>query len=120
MRITLRFTKFGSFLAVLAGLLFTANFALGVVDFVQAPSEFMKKEIPSSVTMPADYASTETQLPVVYLLHGAGDNERGWGLNTPVQELADKYGIIFVTPSVRPCEVEYGWTWSPVQSRPFH
>ena len=121
MVIKLRFLKYSSFLALLAGLLFTANFALGVVDFVQAPSEFMKKEIPSSVTMPADYASTKTQLPVVCLLHGVGDNERGWSLNTPVQELADfKYGVIFVTPSVRPCGVEYGWTWSPVQSRPFH
>jgi S-formylglutathione hydrolase FrmB len=105
MVIKLRFLKYSSFLAVLAGLLFTANFALGVVDFVQAPSEVMKKEISCSITMPADYASTKTQLPVVYLLHGAGDNEHGWGINTPVQELADKYGVIFVTPSVRPCRV---------------
>jgi len=71
-----------------------------LVDFVQVPSEVMKKEISCSITMPADYASTKTRLPVVYLLHGAGDNERGWGINTPVQELADKYGVIFVTPSV--------------------
>jgi hypothetical protein len=90
MVIKLRFLKYSSFLALLAGLFFTANFALGVVDFVQVPSEVMKKKISCSITMPADYASTKTQLPVVYLLHGAGDNERGWGLNTPVQELADK------------------------------
>jgi len=112
MVINLRFSKRGSFLAVLAGLLFTANFALALVDFVQVPSEVMKKKIPSSVTMPADYASTKTRLPVVYLLHGAGDDERGWGLNTPVQEMADKYRVIIVTPSV-------GLSWyfdSPVDS----
>jgi hypothetical protein len=34
MVIKLRFSKYSSFLAVLAGLLFTANFALAVVDFV--------------------------------------------------------------------------------------
>lgn len=112
MVIKLRFSKDSLFLAVLAGVLFTANFALAVVDFVQVPSEVMKKEIPSSVTMPADYVSTKTRLPVVYLLHGAGDDERGWGLNTPVQEMADKYGVIIVTPSV-------GLSWyfdSPVDS----
>ena len=96
----LHFLKSRLVLAVLFGFLFTANFALAVVDFVQVPSEVMKKEIPSSVTMPADYASTKNRLPVVYLLHGAGDNERGWGINTPVQEMADAYGVIIVTPSV--------------------
>jgi S-formylglutathione hydrolase FrmB len=95
-----RYTKSASFLAALAVLFLVANFAFAEVEFLQVPSETMKREIPISVTLPHDYSTKKARLPVVYLLHGAGDNERGWGVNTPVQEMADAYDVIIVTPSV--------------------
>ena len=81
MLIQSRYAKFPSFLTSLASLILAAIVACADVEFVQVPSEVMKKEIPSSVTIPGNYASTKSRLPVVYLLHGAGDNERGWGVN---------------------------------------
>ena len=81
MLIQSRYVKFPSFLTIHAVLILSAHVACADVEFVQVPSEVMKKEIPSSVTMPGNYASTKSRLPVVCLLHGAGYNERGWGVN---------------------------------------
>jgi S-formylglutathione hydrolase FrmB len=66
---------------------------------LQVPSAVMKRDIPASVTLPKGYAQSGLSYPVIYLLHGAGDDEMVWTARTPVQELADTYGIIVVTPS---------------------
>ena len=82
MPIQSRDTRIPSFLAALAVLFLAATLAFADVEFIQVPSEIMKREIPASVTVPNDYATSKARLPVVYLLHGAGDDERGWGANT--------------------------------------
>ena len=85
----------------------TALFALAVavsthaeIHSVKVSSAVMNRDIPATITVPKDYQSTDAPRPVLYLLHGAGDNERGWCDRTPVQEMSDIYGVIIVTPSV--------------------
>ena len=70
------------------------------IQSVKVPSDVMRRDIPATVTLPKGYRDTDALRPVLYLLHGAGDNERGWCDRTPVQEMADAHGIIIVTPSV--------------------
>lgn len=71
------------------------------VDAVRVPSAAMKREIPAMVVLPDAAASQPTRrFPVLYLLHGAGDNERGWLDRTPVREMADRHGVIIITPAV--------------------
>ena len=67
---------------------------------VKVLSAIMNREIPAMVTVPKDYRVTDGPRPVLYLLHGAGDDERTWCDRTPVQEMADTYGVIIVTPGV--------------------
>lgn len=67
---------------------------------IQVPSAVMKRAIPAAVALPNGYAESTAAYPVVYLLHGAGDNEMGWYSRTPVQEMADTHGVIVVSPSV--------------------
>src|SRR6478609_3241324 len=65
---------------------------------VKVPSAAMKRDIPATVTVPDGYQNTDKARPVVYLLHGAGDNERGWCERTPVQQMANEHDVIIVTP----------------------
>ncbi len=81
MLIQSRYVKSPSFLTILAVLILSAYVACADGAFVQLPSEVMMRKILSSVTLPNDYAEYEVSLPVVCLLHGAGYNERGWGVN---------------------------------------
>lgn len=67
---------------------------------VKVPSAAMKRDIPVSVALPKGYSASTAAYPVLYLLHGAGDDEMGWYTRTPVQEMADTYGVIIVSPSV--------------------
>lgn len=75
-----------------------ATCAHAEIQNVKVPSTAMRRDIPATVTLPAGYQATDAPRPVVYLLHGAGDNERGWCDRTPVQEMADTHSVIIVTP----------------------
>ncbi|MGM9868157.1 MAG: alpha/beta hydrolase-fold protein [Sodaliphilus sp.] len=57
-------------------------------------------EVSNTVTLPATYmaASDTTHYPVVYLLHGFGDNHTEWAKQTDLKAAANKYGIIIVCP----------------------
>ena len=70
------------------------------VEPVRIPSAVMKREIPATVVLP-DIRKTQPtrRFPTLYLLHGAGDDERAWIDRTPVREMADTYGVIIVTPA---------------------
>ena len=70
------------------------------VESVRIPSAVMKREIPASVVLPEIRPAQPTlRFPTLYLLHGAGDDERAWIDETPVREMADTYGVIIVTPA---------------------
>ncbi|WP_316819337.1 alpha/beta hydrolase family protein [Pedobacter nyackensis] len=82
-------------LAVLLGaqLAFAAK-----VDTVNTYSAAMKKNIKAVVITPDSYTQGKN-MPVVYLLHGAGDSYSGWINKVPaIRQYADTYETIIVCP----------------------
>jgi len=74
----------------------TAIFA-ATVDTVLTFSQSMNKEIPAVVITPDSY-NKQKNYPVLYLLHGHGDNYAGWVNKTDVKSIADQYNFIIVCP----------------------
>ena len=60
-------------------------------------SDAMNKDVPVTVLLPNAYHSMEA-LPVVYLLHGHGDNHTAWDVKGNTGVLADQYNVILVMP----------------------
>jgi len=70
------------------------------VESQDVPSKAMAKTIPVSIVLPKAYEENPAvPLPVLYLLHGAGDNNSTWLNATSISSLADQFGIIIVSPS---------------------
>ncbi|MCE5229968.1 esterase family protein [bacterium] len=67
-------------------------------ETLQVPSLKMKKTIPATVVLPNSYKAGNQNFPVLYLLHGAGDNNNSWVEKTPIGELADIYQFLVVCP----------------------
>jgi enterochelin esterase-like enzyme len=53
-------------------------------------SEILKMERKYSIYLPTGYDKSDQSYPVLYLLHGAGDNHTGWVQFGQVQHIADK------------------------------
>jgi Enterochelin esterase and related enzymes len=53
-------------------------------------SNILKAERKYSIYLPPGYDSTDRSYPVLYLLHGAGDDHTGWVQFGQVQHIADK------------------------------
>jgi len=53
-------------------------------------SEILKAERKYSIYLPAGYDETDRSYPVLYLLHGSGDDHTGWVQFGQVQNIADK------------------------------
>ena len=70
------------------------------VDRLMIPSAAMKKDIPVNVVMPKAYTDNTTDtFPVLYLLHGAGDNDWTWLNATTLPRLDTmSVGISTVVP----------------------
>lgn len=67
------------------------------VQTIKVKSESMKKQVDVSVVLPDAYGARP--LPVVYLLHGYGDNNLvGYLGRTNVRQLADQLNLIVVIP----------------------
>ena len=49
-----------------------------VVEGITLKSNILKKDVKLNVYLPSDYASTQSRYPVVYLLHGMGQNYMDW------------------------------------------
>ncbi|HNP17135.1 MAG TPA: alpha/beta hydrolase family protein [Fulvivirga sp.] len=67
-------------------------------------SEIFKVDINYAVLLPADYAESTDEYPVVYLLHGYGDNERAWYTSGGIPYYSDLYKdeitpMIYVMPA---------------------
>ncbi len=68
------------------------------VDTVSVQSASMNKQVKAVVITPAGYSKSK-EYPVVYLLHGFGDNHATWVKNVPaIKEDADLFQIIIVCP----------------------
>jgi S-formylglutathione hydrolase FrmB len=74
---------------------FMAGFALAqnagkVIEHNVVKSSILNKEVPYAIYLPADYENSERTYPVVYLLHGYGDNYASWIQFGEVNRYADK------------------------------
>ena len=72
------------------------------VEYIELFSESMQTNVPGSVILPDAYeADANVRFPVVYALHGAGGESRGFFQARPggiLPRLSDKYGFIAVCP----------------------
>ena len=61
-----------------------------VYDNLSMQSEILNSERKYAIYLPPDYESSERSYPVLYLLHGAGDDQTGWVQFGEVLHIADK------------------------------
>lgn len=61
-----------------------------VYDLLTMDSEILDMERKYAIYLPPDYESSERSYPVLYLLHGAGDDQTGWVQFGEVLHIADK------------------------------
>jgi enterochelin esterase-like enzyme len=60
------------------------------MDNLSVPSKLLKSERKYAIYLPPDYATSERSYPVLYLLHGAGDDHTGWVQFGEVLNITDK------------------------------
>ncbi|WP_282054571.1 alpha/beta hydrolase [Maribacter luteus] len=60
-----------------------------VFDNLTVKSKILKSERKYSVYLPPDYETSERSYPVLYLLHGAGDDQTGWVQFGEILRIAD-------------------------------
>lgn len=79
-------------ISIFALLLSAAIFAQSgrVFDSKVLPSKILKMERKYAVYLPPDYYTSERTYPVLYLLHGSGDDQTGWVTFGEVLNIADK------------------------------
>jgi enterochelin esterase-like enzyme len=82
---------------ILAGFLFVITFTVSlaaqtgkVYDHLSLPSAILKMERKYAIYLPPDYESSSRSYPVLYLLHGGGDDQTGWIQFGEVLHIADK------------------------------
>lgn len=61
-----------------------------VYDNLTVPSKILKMDRKFAIYLPPDYETSQRSYPVLYLLHGAGDDQTGWVQFGEVQWIADK------------------------------
>lgn len=86
-----------SFITLIFFYVATATILAANVDTVHTYSLSMNKEIPAVVVTPHNYTN-QTDYPVLYLLHGHGDNYAGWVNKADIKSIADQYNFIIVCP----------------------
>jgi enterochelin esterase-like enzyme len=61
-----------------------------VYDNLSMKSEILKMDRKYAIYLPPDYETSERSYPVLYLLHGAGDDQTGWIQFGEILDIADK------------------------------
>jgi enterochelin esterase-like enzyme len=61
-----------------------------VIDDLSMDSRILKSERKYAVYLPPDYEISQRRYPVLYLLHGSGDDQTGWIQFGEVQHIADR------------------------------
>ena len=61
-----------------------------VMDNLSMPSKILKSDRKYAVYLPPDYETSQRSYPVLYLLHGAGDDQTGWVQFGEVLYIADE------------------------------
>jgi enterochelin esterase-like enzyme len=60
----------------------------GRIETIQYPSKMLGFDRPALVYLPPGY-SAQTKYPVLYLLHGSGDDETGWNIKGAASNILD-------------------------------
>ena len=61
-----------------------------VMESLSFRSDILKSDRKYAIYLPADYESSERSYPVLYLLHGSGDDQSGWIQFGEVLKIADQ------------------------------
>ena len=61
-----------------------------VSDNLTVPSKLLKMDRKYAVYLPPDYETSQRSYPVLYLFHGAGDDQTGWVQFGEVLNIADE------------------------------
>ncbi|MBK7372097.1 MAG: esterase family protein [Saprospiraceae bacterium] len=61
-----------------------------VYDNLSLPSKILNMERKYAIYLPPDYETSSRSYPVLYLLHGGGDDQTGWVQFGEVQNITDK------------------------------
>ncbi len=61
-----------------------------VMDNLSLPSKILKMDRKYAIYLPPDYETSSRSYPVLYLLHGRGDNHTGWIQYGEVMSIADR------------------------------
>lgn len=61
-----------------------------VMDDLSLPSKILKGDRKYAIYLPPDYETSQRSYPVLYLLHGGGDDQTGWVQFGEVLHIADK------------------------------
>lgn len=61
-----------------------------VSDNLTITSKILKMDRKYAIYLPEDYATSDRSYPVLYLLHGSGDDQSGWVQFGEVKHIADK------------------------------
>ena len=77
-----------AFLILISSLTFAQSGV--VVENLTMNSKILKGDRKYSIYLPYDFASGNRSYPVLYLLHGAGDDHTGWVQFGEVKQIADK------------------------------
>src|SRR5436190_15516371 len=82
---------------ILIGLLLVTSAAFAqripagkVIEEQNIKSDILKHNVKYAIYLPADYETSNRTYPVVYLLHGYGDDQTGWLQFGEVNRYADK------------------------------
>jgi len=101
------------FLFILFALLACASNGFGqthgkILESLKFESKILKESVSYSIYLPSDYDQSKRAYPVVYLLHGYGDNETAWTRFGQIQHYADEaiaagkiVPMIIVMPSAK-------------------
>jgi enterochelin esterase-like enzyme len=80
-----------AFLLVLVSMALQLHAQTGkVYDMLTMDSRILNMERKYAIYLPPDYETSERSYPVLYLLHGAGDDQTGWVQFGEVLHIADK------------------------------
>ena len=78
------------FLLVFIFPFFTSAQTSKVYDNLSMKSEILKMDRKYAIYLPPNYETSERSYPVLYLLHGGGDDQTGWVQFGEVQHITDK------------------------------
>ena len=67
-----------SILSFMIAMSLSAQISGKVMDNQSMKSNILKMDRKYAVYLPPDYFTSERSYPVLYLLHGAGDDQTGW------------------------------------------